>query len=129
MTQPINLSNHYHNIILVKISHGRESRQYPSTQFVETAGAILLRLSKKQVCLIHYLAKSEWLLPKGRRNCGESRHQAALREAREEMGYQCQLHHVSMPTRAAPIEETADARDIPRFLPNITEPLWSLFEN
>lgn len=64
--------------------------QYTSEQFVESCGAILfdLRANKpKAVCLIHYHAKNEWMLAKGRRNCGESRHQAALREVSEETDY------------------------------------------
>ncbi|KAJ5718225.1 hypothetical protein N7488_003871 [Penicillium malachiteum] len=73
--------------------------QYTSEQFVESSGAILFDLpdsQKKTVCLIHYHAKNEWLLAKGRRNCGESRQEAALRETREETGYQAHLHPVTM---------------------------------
>ncbi|KAJ6149620.1 hypothetical protein N7471_000819 [Penicillium samsonianum] len=99
--------------------------QYASEQFVESCGAILFNLSDSQnktVCLIHYHAKNEWLLAKGRRNCGESRHEAALREVREETGYQAHLHPVRMYTRAPPIDEQGQMPDEPRSYPDLTEP-------
>ncbi|KAF2744332.1 hypothetical protein M011DRAFT_470468 [Sporormia fimetaria CBS 119925] len=98
--------------------------QYTSEEFVESSGAILFDLSPKQskVCLIHYIAKDEWLLAKGRRNCGESRHEAALREVREETGYPCHLHPVTMSTRAPPRVETGFVADQPRTFSNLTEP-------
>lgn len=98
------------------------TNQYTSEQFVESCGAILFASQNKTVCLIHYRAKDEWLLPKGRRNCGESRHEAALREVREETGYQARLHPVTMPTRAPPMDEQGHMPDKPRSYPNLTEP-------
>jgi 8-oxo-dGTP pyrophosphatase MutT (NUDIX family) len=97
--------------------------QYTSSQFVESCGTILFRLSTKQVCLIHHLSKNEWLLPKGRRNCAESGQQAALREAREETGYPCSLHPVTMLTRAPHENEAGDVPDLPREYADLTEPL------
>lgn len=99
--------------------------QYTSEQFVESCGAILFDLSnneEKSVCLIHYHKKDEWLLAKGRRNCGESRHEAALREVFEETGYQAHLHPVRMSTRAPPIDEKGHMPDEPRSYANLTEP-------
>ncbi|KAE8345630.1 hypothetical protein BDV24DRAFT_159491 [Aspergillus arachidicola] len=99
--------------------------QYTSEQFVESSGAILFDLSnsqRKTVCLIHYHAKNEWMLAKGRRNCGESRQEAALREVREETGYPAHLHPVTMQTRAPPIDEQGHMPDVPRLFPDITEP-------
>ncbi|KAB8220556.1 hypothetical protein BDV33DRAFT_172172 [Aspergillus novoparasiticus] len=98
--------------------------QYTSNQFVESCGAILFDLSspEKTVCLIHYHPKNEWLLAKGRRNCGESRHEAALREVREETGYQAHLHPVMMYTRAPPMDEQGHMSDEPRCYPDLTEP-------
>ncbi|KAJ5712749.1 hypothetical protein N7493_009217 [Penicillium malachiteum] len=99
--------------------------QYTSEQFVESSGAILFDLSNgknKTVCLIHYHAKDEWLLAKGRRNCGESRQEAALREIHEETGYQAHLYPVTMYTRAPPIDERGHMPDIPRLYPDIVEP-------
>ncbi|XHF96449.1 hypothetical protein AWENTII_000087 [Aspergillus wentii] len=77
--------------------------QYTSEQFVESCGAILFDLSdnnNNKVCLIHYNAKNEWMLAKGRRNCGECRQEAALREAREEQAIRptfTQLQCILMP--------------------------------
>ena len=99
--------------------------QYTSEQFVESCGAILFDLSTSQnktVCLIHYHAKNEWLLAKGRRNCGESRHEAALREVHEETGYQLHLHPVKMRTRAPPMHEHVHMPDEPHSYPELTEP-------
>jgi 8-oxo-dGTP pyrophosphatase MutT (NUDIX family) len=98
--------------------------QYTSNEFVESSGAILFDLSQKEsrVCLIHCNAKDEWLLAKGRRNCSESRHEAALREVREETGYSCHLHPVTMSTRAPSIDETGLLEDQPRLSSNLTEP-------
>ncbi|MCJ1284534.1 hypothetical protein MMC26_003867 [Xylographa opegraphella] len=71
--------------------------QYMSGEFVESAGAIIFHLSKKQICLVRLKSRDEWLLPKGRRKCGESLSEAALREAREETGFRCCLLPVTMP--------------------------------
>lgn len=99
--------------------------QYTSKQFVESCGAILFDLftsQNKTVCLIHYHAKDEWLLAKGRRNCGESRHEAALREVHEETGYQSHLHPVKMRTRAPPMDEEGHMPDKPQSYPDLIEP-------
>lgn len=87
--------------------------QYTSEHFVESCGAILFDLSEepKKVCLIHCVPKDEWLLAKGRRNCGESRQGAALREVTEETGYACRLLPLKMPTRAPQPNDPPDAPD------------------
>ncbi|GMF76114.1 unnamed protein product [Aspergillus oryzae] len=91
---------------------------------VSALRTILFDLSspKKTVCLIHYHPKNEWLLAKGRRNCGESRHEAALREVREETGYQARLHPVTIYIRAPPMDEQGHMPDEPRCYPDLTEP-------
>ncbi|CAG7948852.1 unnamed protein product [Penicillium olsonii] len=99
--------------------------QYNSEQFVESCGAILFDLSdsqSKKVCLVYYRAGDEWLLAKGRRNCGESRHEAALREVREETGYKARLYPVTMRTRAPPMDEQGHMPDKPRTYQDLTEP-------
>jgi 8-oxo-dGTP pyrophosphatase MutT (NUDIX family) len=97
--------------------------QYTSDQYVESCGAILFDFDvpEKKVCLLYYIEKDEWLLPKGRRNCRESRQEAALREVSEETGYPCHLHPITMSTRAPPRDEAGDAADEARSLPNLTE--------
>ncbi|GJD02739.1 NUdiX domain-containing protein [Colletotrichum higginsianum] len=90
--------------------------QYSSEAFVESCGAVVFDLSKEpaKVCLLHYLALDEWYLAKGRRNCGESRHEAALREVLEETGVRCRLLPVDMPTRAPAPDDDANAPDVLR---------------
>ncbi|KUL90961.1 hypothetical protein ZTR_00806 [Talaromyces verruculosus] len=103
--------------------------QYTSEQFVESCGAILFdfRHETPKVCLIHYLLKDEWLLAKGRRNCNEPRHEAALREIREETGYRGRLFPVSMSTRATPVSEASDVPDQARPSTCLTEPFMLTF--
>jgi 8-oxo-dGTP pyrophosphatase MutT (NUDIX family) len=84
-----------------------EPAQLPSSAFVESAGAIPFRLSTRSVCVLRHRARGEVLLAKGRRNCGERRRDAALREAREEAGLRCRLLPVDMRTRAPPAGEEA----------------------
>lgn len=96
--------------------------QYTSEEFVESCGAILFDSQIQEVCLIHYIEKGEWLLAKGRRNCGESRHEAALRELREETGHQAKLHPVWMSTRAPPLDEEGHVPDQARSYQGLTEP-------
>lgn len=101
------------------------TNQYTSEEFVESCGVILVDLSEEmKVCLIYYRDKDEWLLPKGRRNCGESRQQAALREAKEETGYACHLYPVTMATRTPPMDEKGHLEDCPRVYHHITEPFF-----
>ena len=57
-----------------------ESEQYMSDAFVESVAAVLFRLSSREVCVLHYLKRDEYVLAKGRRNCGETRQAAAVRE-------------------------------------------------
>ena len=98
--------------------------QYSSEQFVESAGAILFRLSTKEICLLHLLQSDEYVLAKGRRNCQESTQQTAVRELMEETGYRCRLLPVKISTRAPPAIETEQMADVPRTLSNITEPFF-----
>lgn len=101
--------------------------QYSSDELVESAGAILFHQSTKRVCLLHFIPRGEYFFAKGRRNCGESRLAAALREVREETGYPCRALPVTMSTRAPPPpqDETTEQHsppDLPRTYPHLTEP-------
>jgi len=78
---------------------------YTSSEFVESAGAILFHLSTQRICLIRLKSKNQYLLPKGRLGMSESRQSAALREAQEETGYYAKLLPLTMPTRATPVDE------------------------
>ncbi|KAL0935143.1 NUDIX domain-containing protein [Colletotrichum truncatum] len=105
--------------------------QYASDVFVESCGAIVFDLSAEplKVCLLHYLAYNEWLLAKGRRNCGESRHEAALREVLEETGFQCRLLPVDMSTRAPAPDDDANAPDTAATRQGIREPFMLTLRN
>lgn len=99
-----------------------ESEQYTSEAFVESVGAILFRLSSREVCVLHLLERDEYVLAKGRRNCGESRKDTAVRELTEESGFSCRLLHLNMSTRAPPAVETEQPGDEARFYTDICEP-------
>ena len=99
-----------------------ESEQYTSEAFVESVGAVLFQLSNWEVCVLHLLKRDEYVLAKGRRNCGESRKDAAIRELTEETGYSCRLLDLNMSTRAPPAVETEQLSDEARFHTGICEP-------
>ena len=96
--------------------------QHTSEQLVESAGAIPFRLSTKQVCVLHLLPCDEYVLAKGRRNVGESRSEAALREVREETGYTCRLLPITIQSRAPPAVEVEPYGDVLRTHSDVTEP-------
>ncbi|KAI1379234.1 hypothetical protein F4677DRAFT_362306 [Hypoxylon crocopeplum] len=101
-----------------------KSTLYASEEFVEACGAVVFDTSTThgQVLLLYYGAMDEWLLPKGRRNCNETRKAAAIREVREESGYAIQLRPITMATRAPSELELADVKDVPRTYNSLTEP-------
>ena len=83
-------------------------------EFVESAGAILFDKDMKRICLLYNREKGVYILPKGRRNCNESRPDAAVREVREETGYHCEILPLKMKTRAPPENECGQTSDSPR---------------
>lgn len=99
-----------------------ESEQYTSEAFVESAGGVLFRPSSREICVLHLLSRDEYVLAKGRRNCGEARHETALREVTEETGFACRLLPVNMHTRAPPAVETEQLDDQARFYTDLCEP-------
>ena len=99
-----------------------ESEQYTSEAFVESVGAVLFWLSRQEICILHLLERDEYVLAKGRRNCGESRKDAAIRELAEESGFSCRLLHLNMSTRAPPAVEPEQLGDEARFYTGICEP-------
>lgn len=97
-----------------------QTEQYSAEQFVESVGAIAIKVTTREVCLISYAG--EWMLAKGRRNIGESRSQAALREMKEETGYSCHMLPLTMKVRAPPATETVDYPDEPSVQEKVCEP-------
>jgi len=100
-----------------------------SSDFVIAAGCVLFRKSPKtgqlQLCLIYVAPEdgkgAKWLLPKGRKDLGESIATVAVRETFEETGYPCELLPCRMPTRATiPGVYTTD---VARVVDEATEPV------
>ncbi|KAF9013925.1 NUDIX hydrolase domain-like protein [Cyathus striatus] len=83
-----------------------ESSVYRSSDFVLAAGSVLckrvLASDALQVCLLYHRKSGLWVLPKGRKDLGETIEAAAIRETFEETGYACKFLPVRMPTRAPP---------------------------
>jgi len=97
-----------------------------SPKFVESCGAILFDLADSKqvkVCLIQIRASGTWHFAKGRRNQGESRTDAAIREVTEETGFRCRLLPLTMPTRATPPDSHPDLKDKAHVYSNLTEPI------
>ncbi|KAF8147860.1 NUDIX hydrolase domain-like protein [Crassisporium funariophilum] len=79
--------------------------QYLAGNFIVSAGCVLFRRNPAstnglETCILHQTVKNEWLLPKGRKDRGETIEEAAVRETYEETGYACHLWPQRMPTRA-----------------------------
>jgi 8-oxo-dGTP pyrophosphatase MutT (NUDIX family) len=109
------------------------SQELGSDRFVESCGAILFDLSdsqNKKVCIVQpTYTKHEWLLAKGRRNYGESRKDAAIREVMEETGFRCKIYPVTMGTHATPPDAGPDIRDSTRVYEGLSEPFWCTIRN
>ncbi len=100
-----------------------ERTQFLSKDFVLSAGVVIFNKALNKVCLIKN-SKGEFLLPKGRKNIGETLSQAALREAYEETGFPCKLLPSTMKCRATLVTSTKDhIPDIAHICKGITEPV------
>jgi 8-oxo-dGTP pyrophosphatase MutT (NUDIX family) len=99
-----------------------DSIQLYADEFVESAGAIIFHLPSQRICIVYNSLKKEYLLPKGRRNCAESRINAALREVQEETGYKVKLLPITMSTRTPPADEQEFTPDVPRFQEHACDP-------
>src|ERR1700683_1542782 len=101
------------------------SVQYTSSAFVVSAGSVLFREAQDtkhlQICILYHRAKQVYLLPKGRKDCGETVEAAAVRETFEETGYPCELLPCRMPTRA-PLPGV-NSKDAVRMADGLTEPI------
>ncbi|KAI1328227.1 NUDIX domain-containing protein [Xylariaceae sp. FL0255] len=93
-----------------------KSTLYSSDLFVEACGAVVFDTSTnpRKVCLLYSAKCDEWVLPKGRRNCNETRQAAVRREVREETGYGITLLPLTFATRAPSELEAANVEDTPR---------------
>lgn len=100
-----------------------ETAIYTAENFVESAGTVLFRLSTREICLLHFLQRDEYILPKGRRNLGEARQTTATRETTEETGIPCRLLPVNLVSRVCPAIESENLPDEARFYKGVCEPI------
>ena len=71
-----------------------------SEDFVLSSGTVPIDISKGLVLLLYYRPKGEFMLPKGRKNVGETLEAAAMRETTEESGFKCSLFKHQLHTNA-----------------------------
>jgi len=72
----------------------------PDSAEVKAAGGVVWRRGPGgvEVAVAHRPHRSDWSLPKGKLDQGETWEQAALREVREEIGFSCKLGRELPPT-------------------------------
>ena len=71
-----------------------------SEAFVICAGSVLFRRDAEDqwhICVLHDHAHNIFVLPKGRKDCGETTVDVAVRETYEETGYPCKLLLYNVP--------------------------------
>jgi len=88
-----------------------------SEDFVISCGCVVFVPSTEQIVLVKSTSATQagsWLLPKGRKNVGESLEGAAVREAFEETGCECELWPCEMGTRATDPLVTGRVSDVVR---------------
>jgi 8-oxo-dGTP pyrophosphatase MutT (NUDIX family) len=68
---------------------------------VWAAGGVVRRRTERgvEVLIVHRPKRKDWSLPKGKLDPGESLAEAAVREIREETGYECELGERLSPIR------------------------------
>ncbi|KZO92693.1 hypothetical protein CALVIDRAFT_540772 [Calocera viscosa TUFC12733] len=96
-----------------------------SEEFVISCGCVLFVPETQQIILVKSLSETQggsWLLPKGRKNAGETLEHAAVRETLEETGCECELWEVEMGTRATDANVLGRVHDVVRNV-RCTEPL------
>ena len=83
-----------------------------SHEFVLSAGTVSIDIDKNLVLLLFYRSQEEYILPKGRKDVGESLEAAAVRETLEETGFHCSLIGHDLPTRAPMLESSTHTEPI-----------------
>ncbi|RGP81098.1 nudix domain-containing [Fusarium longipes] len=87
-----------------------------SDQFAISCGTVTIDVPRSKVLLIYWRKTGEYLLPKGRKDVGESLEETALRETFEETGVKVQL----LPVNIASLATTPQGNDRPK---TTTEPI------
>lgn len=77
-----------------------------SDKFVLSSGTVPIDIPKGLVLLLYFRPKGEYILPKGRKNVGETLGAAAVREALEESGFECRLFNHQLPTKAQQLKDS-----------------------
>ncbi|GJE90795.1 NUDIX hydrolase domain-like protein [Phanerochaete sordida] len=100
--------------------------QHLAGNFVISSGSTLFRRAPRtaelELCILHQPRKHKYILPKGRKDYGESLEAACLRETYEETGYPCELVPLRMPTRATQPGDLA-GRDVSVVRDAMVEPV------
>lgn len=67
---------------------------------IKAAGGVVVRSGKSgpKVLLVHRSDYNDWSFPKGKLDPGEKFKHAALREVKEETGFECKRHKPSLPS-------------------------------
>jgi 8-oxo-dGTP pyrophosphatase MutT (NUDIX family) len=87
-----------------------------SDEFAISCGTVTIDVRESKVLLIHMRKNGEYMLPKGRKDVGESLEATALRETYEETGIKAQLLPVAIDSQAT----STQGQDRPKA---ITEPI------
>lgn len=76
-----------------------------SDNVVLSSGTVAIDIPKGLVLLLYYRPKGEYILPKGRKNVGETLEAAAVRETMEESGFECRLFKHQLLTKAQQLKD------------------------
>jgi len=99
------------------------SSLHHASNFVISCGTVTLDLQQSKALLIRWRnpgGGTELMLPKGRKNIGETLERAALRETLEETGYEASLLTLSVPTLATS-DGTSEQSDLSTEPVSVTE--------
>ena len=91
-----------------------------SDQFGFSCGTVTLDVQRSKVLLIRWQETGQYMLPKGKKDIGESMEQTAMRETYEETGIRVELLPVNIPTLATCPSSAENAKEPPK---TITEPI------
>ena len=83
-----------------------------SDNFVLSSGTVPIDIFKGLVLLLFFRPKGEYMLPKGRKNVGETLEAAAVRETMEESGFECRLFKHQLPTKAEQLKDSQHTEPI-----------------
>ena len=77
-----------------------------SEDFVLSSGTVPIDIPRGLVLLLIDRPRREYMLPKGKKNVGETLEAAAMRETTEESGFECRLFEHTLPSNAQGLEDS-----------------------